>query len=426
MLAIFLISLFGTLLIGTPIAFSLLTSGSFMMLAKDVFDVRVVAQQMLGGFNGFTLLAMPFFVLAGEAMNKGGISEAIVRAVMAVFGRIRGALGYVVIFSCMIFAGLSGSAIADAACLGGILIPLMLKNNYNRGRATGLLVSSAIMANIIPPSIGFILFCLASGASVTKMFMGGIVPGVLFALTLSITWFFVARKDKMEARQEKLPAKEIAKEIFYALPALILPLFIIVGLRGGFFTPTEAGAVAAAYAIICGMFIYKRIKLKDLFEMFSATVETTARVTVIVAASLLVSWIMTVSQLSATLVSSFSFLVEHPVLLMLACQVLFLLMGMVMETSSIIMIMVPILIPLVKAAGIGVEYFGIVMIINLTFGMLTPPVGTVLYVGMGISKASMGETLRGAAPFMILEVILIILFSVFPEIITVPMAMLTR
>lgn len=426
MLAVFLISLFATLLIGTPIAFSLLTSGSLMMLAKDVFDVRVVAQQMLGGFNGFTLLAMPFFVLAGEAMNKGGISEAIVKAVMAVFGRIRGALGYVVIFSCMIFAGLSGSAIADAACLGGILIPLMLKNNYSRGRATGLLVSSAIMANIIPPSIGFILFCLASGASVTKMFMGGIVPGVIFALTLSIAWFFVARKDNMQARQDKLPPKEIAGEIFRALPALILPLFIIIGLRGGFFTPTEAGAVAAAYAIICGMLIYKRIKFKDLFEMFGVTVETTARVTVIVAASLLVSWIMTVSQLSATLVNSFSFLVEHPVLLMLACQVLFLLMGMVMETSSIIMIMVPIILPLVKAAGISVEYFGVVMIINLTFGMLTPPVGTVLYVGMGISKASMAETIKGAAPFMLLEILLIILFSVFPEIITVPMAFITR
>lgn len=425
MLAIFLCSLFAALLIGVPIAFSLLASGSIMMAVKGLFDTKVVAQQVLGGFNGFTLLAMPFFVLAGEAMNKGGISESIVRAVMAIFGHIRGALGYVAIFSCMIFAGLSGSAIADAACLGSILIPLMLRNNYSRGRATGLLVASSIMANIIPPSIGFILFSLASGASVTKMFMGGIVPGVIIAATLSVSWFFVARKDNIQVRAEPLPLRTVFKEIFHALPALVLPFFIIVGLRGGIFTPTEAGAMAAAYAIFCGMVIYRKIKVRDLWEIFNATVLTTARVTFIVAASLLVSWIITVSQLATTLVNSFSFLVEHPLLLVFACQVLFLLMGMVMEASSIILIMVPILMPLVNAAGINVEYFGILMIINLTFGMLTPPVGTVLYVGMGISKASLSETIKGAAPFMILEVLLIFIFTFFPEVIITPMGWLT-
>lgn len=425
MLAIFLVSLFASLLIGVPIAFSLLTSGSIMMMAKGLFDAKIVAQQVLGGFNGFTLLAMPFFVLAGEAMNKGGISEAIVRAVMAIFGHIRGALGYVVIFSCMIFAGLSGSAIADAACLGSILIPLMLQSNYSKGRATGILVSSSIMANIIPPSIGFILFSLASGASVTKLFMGGLVPGVVIAAALSITWFFVAKKDGIEARVEKLPLREICKELFHALPALVLPFFIIIGLRGGFFTPTEAGATAAAYAIVCGMFIYKKIKPKDLWGIFNATVLTTARVTIIVAASLIVSWIITVSQLATALIESFSFLVEHPLLLVLACQVLFLLMGMVMEASSIILIMVPILMPLVNAAGVNPEYFGILMIINLTFGMLTPPVGTVLYVGMGISKATLSETLKGAAPFMLLEVVLILAFTFFPEIIITPMGWLS-
>lgn len=425
MLAIFLISLFAALLIGVPIAFSLLASGSVMMMVKGLFDAKIIAQQVLGGFNGFTLLAMPFFVLAGEAMNKGGISEAIVRAVMAVFGHIRGALGYVVIFSCIIFAGLSGSAIADAACLGSILIPLMLQSNYSRGRATGILVSSSIMANIIPPSIGFILFSLASGASVTKLFMGGLVPGVIIAATSSLTWFFVARKDGIEARAEKLPLGEIFRELFHALPALVLPFFIIIGLRGGFFTPTEAGAMAAAYAIVCGMFIYKKIKLKDLWGIFNATVLTTARVTIIVAASLIVSWIITVSQLAAALIESFSFLVEHPLLLVLACQILFLLMGMVMEASSIILIMVPILMPLVNAAGVNPEYFGILMIINLTFGMLTPPVGTVLYVGMGISKATLSETLKGAAPFMLLEVALILAFTFFPEIIITPMGWLS-
>lgn len=425
MLAIFLVSLFAALLIGVPIAFALLTSGSVMMAVQGLFDSRVIAQQVLGGFNGFSLLAMPFFVLAGEAMNKGGISESIVQAVMSIFGHVRGALGYVVIFSCMIFAGLSGSAIADAACLGGILIPLMLRNNYSKGRATGILVSSAIMANIIPPSIGFILFSLASGASVTKMFMGGLVPGFIIAATLSITWFFVAKKDALEVSTERMSLHEILREIFHALPALVLPFFIVFGLRGGLFTPTEAGAVAAAYAILCGMFIYRKIKISDLWEIFNTTVYTTARVTLIVAASLVVSWIITVSQLASTMVDSLSFLVENPLLLVFACQILFLLLGMVMETSSIILIMVPILMPLVTAAGINAEYFGILMIINLTFGMLTPPVGTVLYVGMGISKASLTETLKGAAPFMILEVILILVFTLFPGIIITPMEWLT-
>ena len=282
MIILFLITLFGALIIGLPVALSLLFSGASMMASQGLFSPPVIAQQVLSGLNGFTLLAMPFFILAGEAMNKGGISEAIVKAILSLVGHIRGALGYVVIFSCMIFAGLSGSAAADTACMGGVLLPMMLKDNYNRGRATGLLVCSAIMANIIPPSIGFILFGIMSGASITRMFMGGIIPGLIFAFSLMVTWFFVARKDKLKPYGERVPIKESSKVVFRALPALLLPILIIVGLRGGVFTPTEAGAIAAAYALIVGAFVFKKIKWKDLPKLFLTTVWTTAKITIII------------------------------------------------------------------------------------------------------------------------------------------------
>ncbi len=424
MLIWFFVTLFVPVLIGVPIAFSLVFSGVSLMELIDLFSTQIVSVRLLTGVNSFTLLAIPFFVLAGEAMNKGGISEAIVDAVLAFFGHVRGALGYVSIVASMIFAGLSGSAIADTAALGGVLIPMMLKDGYGKSRSTGLVVCAAIIANIIPPSIGFILYGVITGASISKLFIGGLIPGIIIGVALLITWYFVARHDKLPVHAEKMPIKQASGTIVKAIPALILPIFIVVGLRGGIFTPTEAGSVAAAYAIIVGMFVYKRIKLSDLKGLFLNATKQTAKVMMIVACALVVSWVITASNVSRDIVSGFGFLVDHPVLLVLVCQLIFLVFGMVMELSPILMIMMPVLMPLINAAGVDPVYFGIISIINLTFGMITPPVGNVLYVGMGISGTGVGETMKGAAPFMIVEIALILLFTFVPALIQVPLSFL--
>ncbi len=421
---LFLLSLFIPLLVGVPVAFSLIVSAVVLMASKDLFTSQLVVQQFIGGINSFSLLAVPFFMLAGELMNKGGITRKIVDVVYIWVGRFRGGLGYVSILASMIFAGLSGSALADTAALGGVLIPMMSERGYSKGRSTGIVISSAIIANIIPPSIGFILFGVVSGASISRMFMGGLVPGILLGCALMITWFFTARKDGLQADPSTIPSAEKWRIFRQAIPALILPLFIIVGLRGGIFTPTEAGAIACAYALVVGMFVYKGLRPSDLPGILLDTVRSTGKVLFIVGGSLTVSWIITASNLSKELVSSFHGLVAHPVLLVICCQLLFILFGMVLDIVPIIMILVPVMLPLVKAAGVNLEYFGILSIITMTFGLITPPVGTVLYVGSGISKISIAEAVRGALPFMAAEVAVILVLSFFPQVITVPLSII--
>lgn len=424
MLILFLLSLAIPLILGVPVAFSLIISAIVLMSTKNLFTAQLVVQQFIGGINSFSLLAVPFFMLAGELMNKGGITKRIVDVVYIWVGRFQGGLGYVSILASMIFAGLSGSALADTAALGGVLIPMMSERGYGKARSTGIVISSAIIANIIPPSIGFILFGVVSGASISRMFMGGIIPGILLGCSLMITWFFTARKDGLQAVPNTMPAAEKRKIFLEAIPALILPVFIIVGLRGGVFTPTEAGAIACAYALIIGMFIYKGLKVSDLPGILLDTVRSTGKVLFIVGGSLTVSWIITASNLSKDLVSYFHAFVEHPIILVLCCQLLFILFGMVLDIVPIIMILVPVMLPIVKAAGVSLEYFGILSIITMTFGLITPPVGTVLYVGSGISKISIADAVKGAFPFMMVEVLVIVALALFPQIITVPLELI--
>ena len=424
MLILFFVSLFLPLLVGVPVAFSLIISAIVLMSSKDLFTSQLVVQQFIGGINSFSLLAVPFFMLAGELMNKGGITRKIVDVVYLWVGRFRGGLGYVSILASMIFAGLSGSALADTAALGGVLIPMMSERGYSKSRSTGIVISSGIIANIIPPSIGFILFGVVSGASISRMFMGGLVPGIFLGLALMVTWFFTARKDGLKSEPCTIPGPEKRQIILRAIPALLLPLFIIVGLRGGIFTPTEAGAIACAYALVVGLFVYKGLKVSDLPGILLDTVRSPGKVLFSVGGSLTVSWIITASNLSKDLISSFHGLVAHPILLVLCCQLLFILFGMVLDIVPIIMILVPVMLPLVKAAEVNLEYFGILSIITMTFGLITPPVGTVLYVGSGISKISIAEAVKGAMPFMAAEVVVIVLLSLFPQIITVPLSII--
>ncbi|MDM5200831.1 TRAP transporter large permease subunit [Fictibacillus enclensis] len=424
MLGVFLGSLFGSLVIGVPIAFALILSGVALMFVMGTFDSQIIAQNLINGANNFSLMAIPFFVLAGELMNAGGISKRIVSFAMSLVGHIRGGLGFVAIIASVLFAGLSGSAVADTAALGAILIPMMVSRGYNIERSTGLICASGIIAPVIPPSIPMIIFGVTSGVSITQLFMGGIIPGIMMGVGLLVVWSFIARKDDTE-----LPKRSTGKEILSAIKqaswALFLPVIIIGGLRGGIFTPTEAAVVAAFYALFVGLFVYREIKVKELYSVLVAAAKTTSVVMFVAAAAMVSAWLITVANVPTEIANMLSGVIDHPLLLLLLINLLLLAVGLVMDLTPAILIFTPVLLPVVKMAGIDPVYFGIVMVINLCIGLITPPVGTVLYVGCGISKIDILKLTKGILPFLIVHVIVLLLLILFPSIITVPLKWLT-
>ena len=292
MIGVFVGSLLGAMSLGMPIAFALLVSSVVLMYALGIFDSQIIAQNLISGADNFPLMAIPFFMLAGEAMNRGGLSRRIVEMAMTMVGHIKGGLGYVAIIASVLFASLSGSAVADTAALGAILIPMMTKAGYNVNRSSGLIASGGIIAPIIPPSIGFIIFGVASGVSITKLFMAGIVPGVLLAIGLTITWAIIARKDNV-AVKPRASFKEVLISLRQGIWALFLPVIIIGGLKFGLFTPTEAAVVAAVYAIFVGLVIYREMKVTDLYDVFVHAGKMTSVVMFLVAAALVSSWLIT-------------------------------------------------------------------------------------------------------------------------------------
>ncbi|MES1039941.1 MULTISPECIES: TRAP transporter large permease [Peribacillus] len=424
MIGVFVGSLLGAMGLGIPIAFALLVSSVVLMYFLGIFDSQIIAQNLISGADNFPLMAIPFFMLAGEAMNRGGLSRRIVEMAMNLVGHIKGGLGYVAIIASVLFASLSGSAVADTAALGAILIPMMVKSGYDVNRSSGLIASGGIIAPIIPPSIGFIIFGVASGVSITKLFMAGIVPGILLAVGLTVTWAIVARKDKV-AVNPRASAKEILTSLRQGIWALFLPVIIIGGLKFGLFTPTEAAVVAAVYAIFVGLVIYREMKVKDLYEVFVHAGKMTSVVMFLVAAALVSSWLITVADLPGQVIGLLEPFMDHPFLLLIMINLLVIVVGTAMDMTPTILILTPVLMPLVVAAGIDPVYFGVLFILNNAIGLLTPPVGTVLNVMCGISKISMEDIMKGIWPFLLVEVIVLILLILFPSLVLVPLEWFT-
>ncbi|MDM5359118.1 TRAP transporter large permease subunit [Peribacillus sp. ACCC06369] len=424
MIGVFVGSLLGAMGLGIPIAFALLVSSVVLMYFLGIFDSQIIAQNLISGADNFPLMAIPFFMLAGEAMNRGGLSRRIVEMAMKMVGHIKGGLGYVAIIASVLFASLSGSAVADTAALGAILIPMMVKSGYDVNRSSGLIASGGIIAPIIPPSIGFIIFGVASGVSITKLFMAGIVPGILLAVGLTVTWAIVARKDKV-AINPRASAKEILISLRQGIWALFLPVIIIGGLKFGLFTPTEAAVVAAVYAIFVGLVIYREMKVKDLYDVFVHAGKMTSVVMFLVAAALVSSWLITVADLPGQVIGLLEPFMDHPFLLLIMINLLVIVVGTAMDMTPTILILTPVLMPLVVAAGIDPVYFGVLFILNNAIGLLTPPVGTVLNVMCGISKISMEDIMKGIWPFLLVEVIVLILLILFPSLVMVPLEWFT-
>ena len=420
-LVVFLASLVGSMAIGLPICFSLLFSGVCMMLFMNGFNSQILSQNLFSGADSFSMMAVPFFILAGEFMNRGGITKRIVNAANAMVGHVRGGLGYVSILALLLFASMVGSAVASTAALGAILIPMMVRAGYNRDKSTGLIAAGNILSPIMPPSVPMIIFGVQASVSVTSLFMAGIAPAVYLSASLCILWFFVAKKDKLPAapRQSR---RQVVKSLTDGFWALLLPVFILVGLRSGKFTPTEAGVITAVYALIIGLFVYRELKLSMLMDCLVSAAKSSSVIMFLAAAAMVSSWLMTVGNIPSIMTGILAPFIAHPTLLMLVIAGIVLLVGTSMDVTPTIMILTPVLLPAVRAAGIDVVYFGVVFILNTVMGLLTPPVGTVLNVACSAGKINMERIVKAVWPFLLAEVIILLLLILFPPLVTVPAA----
>ncbi len=416
---IFLGSLLGAMALGIPIAYSLLVSGVALMWHQDLFDAQILAQNVINGADSFPLLAVPFFMLAGEIMNVGGLSARIVKLALTLVGHKKGGLGFVAILAACMLAALSGSAVADTAALAALLLPMMVKAGHDRAKSGGLIASAGIIAPIIPPSIGFVIFGVTANVSISKLFLAGIVPGLMMGISIAIAWYFVVRRENVEP-PPKASLHEQLDALRESLWALGLPVIVIVGLKMGVFTPTEAAVVAAVYALLVSMLVYREMKLSQLYHVFVAAAKTTAVIMFLVAAAMVSAWLITVADIPSQMISLLEPFMGNQTLLLIAIMLLVIAVGTAMDMTPTILIMTPVLMPVVKAAGIDPVYFGVLFIMNNAIGLITPPVGTVLNVVAGVGKMKMDEVTRGVIPFMTAQFTIMFLLVLFPSLVTVP------
>jgi tripartite ATP-independent transporter DctM subunit len=424
LLIAFLVYLVVSIMIGLPIAFSLLFTAvmTALHMGGTATNPQIVAAQLMRGTDSVTMMALPFFVLAGELMNRGGLTKRIIAFCNIFVGRVTGGLGYVTILACLMFASLVGSAVASTAALGAILIPMMVNSGYDRAKSAGLVASANLVAPIMPPSIPMIVYGVAAGVSIKSLFLGGIAPAIYLTLIMCVVWFFVSRKDAIKSNEPKPTVRETARVFFSGLWALLLPVIILVGLRGGIFTATEAGVVAVVYAIVVGIFVYRELKPRDLFKAFIGAAKMSSVVMFLAAAAQVAAYIMTISRLPQAITAAMAPLVDRPMLLNFMLHVIIILMGTCVDVVPTILIMTPIMLPLLRAANIDLVYFGVVFTLSNVLGLTSPPVGPVLNVACATGKVKMEQIIKPVLPYYILQIILVFLLIFFPALVTVPLS----
>ncbi|MEQ1638907.1 MAG: TRAP transporter large permease subunit [Methylococcales bacterium] len=407
--------------IGLNMAFALVLTGAGMALVLGFWDTQLLAQNLVAGVDSFALLAVPFFILAGELMNSGGISRRIIEMAQAWVGHIRGGLGYVAIGAAVMMASMSGSALADTAALATILLPMMRQQGYPMGTSAGLIASGGIIAPIIPPSMPFVIYGVTTNTSISALFISGIVPGLIMGVGLIVAWRYVL-SDLNLPFGKPLPLKERFRATGKAFWAMLMPIIIIGGMKTGVFTPTEAAVVAAFYALVVALFVHREMKLPEIHGVLVRAGKTTAIVMFLCAGAQVASYMITLADLPSVLVSWLGPLIESPRLLMLAMMVVLIVIGTALDLTPTILIFAPVMLPIAVKAGIDPVYFGLMFILNGAIGLITPPVGTVLNVVAGIGRLSMHQVIKGVNPFLLAYTIILFTFVLFPQIVTAPVA----
>ncbi len=407
---VFMVSLF----LGVPVALCLAFTTVAGLMLHDT-SLLVVVQRMFQGFNSFSLLAVPFFVLAGDLMNKCGITQRLIDFSYMLVGRIPGGLAHSNIAASMFLGGISGSAVADAAAIGSIMVPGMIRNGYNPGFSAAVTAAASTMGPIIPPSILMVIMGVTTGMSIGGLFMAGIVPGLMLGLGMMAYSYFVAIRENYPRDPNPLTIKRFCREFWKALPALMAPTIIMGGIMFGIFTSTEAAAVAVLYALLLGI-CHRTLRIKDLIEVLGSSVLTTAVLLLIIGTANAFAWLLAAEQIPNQLAELIQSVTSNKLIILLLLNILLLFVGMFMEGGAAIIILAPTLLNVATQVGIEPLHFGMIMVLNMAVGLLTPPLGVCLFVICGVTKLDLAYVIRSVLPFIAVELAVLLLVTYVPAI----------
>lgn len=420
-----IILLFVLIICRVPIAFSMAFISILGIAANDISLLTNVPRNIFSGVNNFTLVAIPLFILAGEIMARGGISNRLIEFSKIIVGPIPGGLALVVIVSSVFFSAITGTAIAAAAAIGGMLIPTMLREGYDQGFTTSLIATASTIGPIIPPSIVLILYGVIASVSISDLFIAGVLPGVLMALSLAIYSIIIGKKNGyVIKRDEKVTVKDFFLSLKDAVLALLMPVIIIGGIISGIFTATESGVIAVFYALIISIFVYKEITLKDFWNVLKNSATTTAGIIFLISSAAIFIWYINYESIPNQLMNMMGFAADNPILLLLIINVMLLIAGTFIDTISAVTIFTPLFGPMVLAAGVDPVHFGIILAVNLTIGMVTPPLGVCLFVVSSIAKQKVPIMFKHLFPQVGLLIVVLLIVTYLPQIIMFPVELL--
>lgn len=427
MISLLLFGCFIALLVAAvPVAISLGLASALALLYSGKVNSSFIAQGLVTSIDSFPLMAVPFFILAGDLMGHGGLSRRLLNVGAVFFGRYTGGLAIIAIVTCMFFAAISGSGPATVAAIGGILLPAMAKAGYDKGWSVGLIAAAGSIGIIIPPSIPMIIYAVSANVSITEMFIAGIIPGLLVGIGLIVVAWVSARKRGYRGDDKRYTAREILATVWDAKWALLVPVIILGGIYGGIFTPTEAAAVGVIYGFIVGVFVHREMSFKDLYRVIAESALTSATVILIVGTATIFGRVLTIERIPVMIAEAMVSLTDNHILILLLINVLLLFVGMFMETLAAIIILTPILLPVVMAVGVDPVHFGIVVIVNLAIGMVTPPVGVNLFVGARIGNISLEKTAAGAMTFIVSMLTVLLLITYVPALTLWPLDLMGK
>lgn len=414
--------LFGTfflmLVLNVPIGISIgISALSTTFFVPDIgLSSAYVSQNLVTALDSFTLMAIPFFILAGELMATGGISKRLLDVFSAFFGRVTGGLAIVTVVACMFFAAISGSAPATVAAIGGMVIPSMLKQGYDKKFILGLIAAAGCVGVIIPPSIPMVIYSTSTSQSITKMFMAGFIPGILIGVGLIVVAVVISHQKGYKSEAKPFNLKETLAIIGEGKWALLSPVIVLGGIYGGIFTPTEAAGISVAYSFIVGVFIYKELKFRELFGVFCTAGLTSGTILIVMGCATAFTKILTIANIPQQIAQALLTFTDSAILLLLLINIVLLFVGCFMDTACSIMILSPIFLPIITSFGIDPIHFGIIMVVNLAIGFVTPPLGINLFVATRVGGSDIGSVIKGVIPFLVTELIILVLITYIPAI----------